>query len=329
MNASAAAKNIYNNTLLTAACFYKDTLSKWESFNDNIIFDSKSFIDAKLKSVSNPSNYKYCYDLIKAGNDIFKSYLFNALTYHTKLLDIRKDIEKAYNANKDNIQLQKELCSCNEELKHEVEKTEKLSAIIRRNNETIDKLQTEMVYSSEQKDKKKDNDDYYAKILSNIYNKANAKTYGDLCQMLEAETTNNNNDYITKLTGICALDEQPQKQEEDEEKTHNRIEQMTAVQKEALDIFTKKNHDYGDSFATYGPTGVIVRIGDKIQRLQSITRKGIMMVNDEPIRDTLMDLHNYCAMAIMLMDENKTSHSHDIVINEPGFGTYTVGDLQQ
>jgi len=292
MNASSAANNIYNNTLLTAAGFYKDTLSKWESFNDNIIFDSKSFIDAKLKSVSNPSNYKYCYELIKAGNDIFKSYLFNALTYHTKLLDIRKDIEKAYNENKNNIQLQKELCSCNEELKHEVEKTEKLSAIIRRNNETIDKLQTEIVYSSD----------------------------------------NNKNDYITKLTGICALDEQPQKQEEhQEEETHNRIEQMTAVQKEALDIFTKKNHDYGDSFATYGPTGVIVRIGDKIQRLQSITRKGIMMVNDEPIRDTLMDLHNYCAMAIMLMDENKSSHSNrnHIVINEPGLGTYTVGDLQQ
>jgi hypothetical protein len=187
-----------------------------------------------------------------------------------------------------------------------------------------------MINSTEQKDKKKDNDDYYAKILSNIYNKANAKTYGDLCQMLEAETTNNNNDYITKLTGICALDEQPQQEEEKMTTyTNNRIEQMTAVQKEALSIFTKKNHDYGDAFATYGPTGVIVRIGDKIQRLQSITRKGIVMVNDEPIRDTLMDLHNYCAMAIMLMDENKTSHSHDIVINEPGFGTYTVGDLQQ
>ena len=305
--------------------FYKDTLLRWNVF----ILDSKTFIDAKIKAVSNPNNYTYCYDLIKTGNDIFKSYLFNALTYHKKLLDIRKDIETAYNANKNNIQLQKELCSCNEELKHEVEKTEKLNAIIRRNNETIDKLQVEMINSTEQKDKKKDNDDYYAKILSNIYNKANAKTYGDLCQMLEAETTNNNNDYITKLTGICALDEQPQQEEKMTTYTNNRIEQMTAVQKEALSIFTKKNHDYGDAFATYGPTGVIVRIGDKIQRLQSITRKGIVMVNDEPIRDTLMDLHNYCAMAIMLMDENKTSHSHDIVINEPGFGTYTVGDLQQ
>ena len=219
-----------------------------------------------------------------------------------------------------NIQLQKDLCSCNEELKREVEKTEKLSAIIRRNNETIDKLQDEMVYSTEQKD---NNDDYYAKILSGVYDKTNAKTYEELCQMLEAETTKNNNDYITKLTGICALDEQPQPQQQEEEKTtttttNKRIEQMTAVQKEALSIFTKKNHDYGDAFATYGPTGVIVRIGDKIQRLQSINARGITMINNESIRDTLVDLHNYAAMAVMLIDEQKTkdnAHNEFLTMN--------------
>jgi len=27
------------------------------------------------------------------------------------------------------------------------------------------------------------------------------------------------------------------------------------------------------------------------------------MVNDESLRDTLIDLHNYSAMAVMLMDE--------------------------
>ena len=71
------------------------------------------------------------------------------------------------------------------------------------------------------------------------------------------------------------------------------------------DIFNKKNKDYGDAFATYGPVGVLVRIGDKIQRLQNITSKGINLVHDESIRDTLIDLHNYAAMAIMLMDEKK------------------------
>ena len=84
-----------------------------------------------------------------------------------------------------------------------------------------------------------------------------------------------------------------------------RPKQLFAVQQEALELFKKKNKDYGDSFATYGPIGVIVRIGDKISRLNSITKSGINMVNDESLRDTLIDLHNYSAMAVMLMDEEK------------------------
>lgn len=83
-----------------------------------------------------------------------------------------------------------------------------------------------------------------------------------------------------------------------------RVQQLSAIQKEGLELFTKKNQDYGDAFAMYGPIGVLVRIGDKIQRLQSITNKGINLIEDEKIRDTLIDLHNYAAMAIMLMDEN-------------------------
>lgn len=83
----------------------------------------------------------------------------------------------------------------------------------------------------------------------------------------------------------------------------SRVKQMSLVQKEALALFTRKNKDYGDSFAIYGPVGVLVRMGDKINRLQSISKSGVVMVNDESMRDTLMDLHNYSAMAIMLMDE--------------------------
>ena len=35
----------------------------------------------------------------------------------------------------------------------------------------------------------------------------------------------------------------------------------------------------------------------------SITKTGVNLVSDEGIRDTLIDLHNYAAMALMLMDE--------------------------
>ena len=69
-------------------------------------------------------------------------------------------------------------------------------------------------------------------------------------------------------------------------------------------ISSRKNQDYGDAFATYGPIGVLVRIGDKISRLQNISKSGINLVQDENIRDSLLDLHNYAAMAIMLLDEN-------------------------
>lgn len=83
----------------------------------------------------------------------------------------------------------------------------------------------------------------------------------------------------------------------------DRIKQLDIVQLEARQLFEKKNKDYGDAFATYGPVGVLVRIGDKIQRLQSIHKHGITLIEDEKMRDTLIDLHNYAAMAIMLIDE--------------------------
>jgi hypothetical protein len=83
----------------------------------------------------------------------------------------------------------------------------------------------------------------------------------------------------------------------------DRVDQMKEIQKNALDVFTKKNIDYGDAFAKYGVIGVLMRIEDKIQRSLSITKNGVNLVNDEGIRDTLLDLHNYSAMALMLLDE--------------------------
>jgi len=83
----------------------------------------------------------------------------------------------------------------------------------------------------------------------------------------------------------------------------NRTEQLQKIQSEALALFTKKNADYVDAFAKYGVIGVLMRIEDKIQRAMSITKNGVNLVNDEGIRDTLLDLHNYAAMALMLLDE--------------------------
>ena len=84
-----------------------------------------------------------------------------------------------------------------------------------------------------------------------------------------------------------------------------REQQMRAVQAEALELFKRKNADYGDAFAKYGTTGVIMRMGDKLQRFVSVTKTGINLIESETLRDTLIDLHNYAAMAIMLLDEKE------------------------
>lgn len=83
----------------------------------------------------------------------------------------------------------------------------------------------------------------------------------------------------------------------------NRVEQYKAIHGESLDLFIRKNADYGDAFATFGVIGVLVRIQDKMNRAMTLEKNKISLV-DESIRDTLLDLHNYAAMALMLLDES-------------------------
>jgi hypothetical protein len=91
---------------------------------------------------------------------------------------------------------------------------------------------------------------------------------------------------------------------EKSETNSSRVSQMQSIQNEGLELFKRKNQDYGDAFANYGVVGVLVRMGDKIARAQSISTKSVSLVDTESLRDTLIDLHNYSAMAIMLLDED-------------------------
>lgn len=86
----------------------------------------------------------------------------------------------------------------------------------------------------------------------------------------------------------------------------DRVTQLQTIQDEARVLFAKKNADYGDAFAKYGVIGVLMRIEDKIQRALSISKSQIKLVEDERLEDTLLDLHNYAAMALMLMKEPST-----------------------
>ena len=83
----------------------------------------------------------------------------------------------------------------------------------------------------------------------------------------------------------------------------DRVKQLEEIHQEALELFKRKNKDYGDAFADFGLLGILVRLNDKIKRAITITETSISLVEDEKIQDTLIDIHNYAAMGLMLTNE--------------------------
>lgn len=96
----------------------------------------------------------------------------------------------------------------------------------------------------------------------------------------------------------------------------DKIKQIQIVHNEALELFNKKQISYEDAFADYGIVGLIVRIGDKIQRLVSVSNRGISLINTKTLRDILVDLHNYTAMAIISIDENNNNKMAERTSNQ-------------
>ena len=83
----------------------------------------------------------------------------------------------------------------------------------------------------------------------------------------------------------------------------DRVKQLEEIHQEALELFKRKNKDYGDAFADFGLLGILVRLNDKIKRAITITETSISLVEDEKIQDTLIEIHNYAAMGLMLAGE--------------------------
>ena len=86
----------------------------------------------------------------------------------------------------------------------------------------------------------------------------------------------------------------------------NKIERHKKICDELNNLYARKNHDYGDSFhATYLEEGMAmprIRLSDKFNRFKTLSRANKQEVNDESIRDTLIDLANYAIMTILEME---------------------------
>ena len=88
-------------------------------------------------------------------------------------------------------------------------------------------------------------------------------------------------------------------------------EQKVKKHKYYLDIlnemYAKKNSDYGDAFSEslneFGTTAALVRMSDKFNRLKTLMDdEEKILVKEESIIDTLLDLANYSVMTAMWIE---------------------------
>lgn len=93
---------------------------------------------------------------------------------------------------------------------------------------------------------------------------------------------------------------------------YNRVQRFEEITTAMLDLYKRKNADYGNSvtktFDEYGLVSFLVRIEDKLNRVATLTKKSTteQQVKDEKIEDTLLDLANYSIMALIELDRVKS-----------------------
>lgn len=109
----------------------------------------------------------------------------------------------------------------------------------------------------------------------------------------------------------------------------------------ALELMQKKNHDYAgkqgsEPFANFtrvealGITttekGMMVRLSDKMSRLSSFMESHEFKVQDEKLRDTILDMINYSILLYAYLDEKNSVPYSIMNIHKPSNNHYDLED---
>ena len=83
--------------------------------------------------------------------------------------------------------------------------------------------------------------------------------------------------------------------------------------RQALALMKRKNSDYATSddplanFRRHGPYGMLVRIDDKLCRLDTLVKTGKLEVAEETGQDALIDLINYAVLLSYYLEEVRST----------------------
>lgn len=93
------------------------------------------------------------------------------------------------------------------------------------------------------------------------------------------------------------------------------VNNFTSKAVECIELYAKKNHDYGNSFEKgcddIGQAYAIGRLYDKMNRLVNVSRSE-SEVKDESLEDTLKDLACYSLMYLAYLDKKRAERIPDV-----------------
>lgn len=84
-----------------------------------------------------------------------------------------------------------------------------------------------------------------------------------------------------------------------------KMDKCRALMQKMEELLDSKGRDYSDdddamsNFHDFGWKGILVRIGDKYHRCKNLSKKDTAAVKDEGVEDTLLDMANYCVLALI------------------------------
>lgn len=87
------------------------------------------------------------------------------------------------------------------------------------------------------------------------------------------------------------------------------IKRFKQLTQQMSETFANKRSDYGqtttETYDRYGPASLLIRMYDKLGRLDNLLGKQQMKVKEESVYDTLLDLANYAIIAIIELEKRK------------------------
>ena len=87
----------------------------------------------------------------------------------------------------------------------------------------------------------------------------------------------------------------------------NQYEKHKKICNSLNETYIQKNKAYGnsftDAFEKLGLISAVTRITDKYNRLVNLATHDDVNIGDESIKDTLLDMANYCIMTYMELDK--------------------------